>query len=69
MNPFACWFGLLEYLREHNNIVYYKAPLDFHPTMIVVSKVYKNGKLRVKARDVSFTADAGHLDRFMWKTP
>jgi len=66
MNPFARWEDLLVYLRG-NNAVYYKAPLDFHPVRVEIAKIYKNGKLRVKARDVSFTADPGHLDRFTWK--
>ena len=67
MNTFASWYGLLHYLERHENIVYYQAPMDRYPCMVVVSKVFKNGKLRIKYHDMAFTADRGHLDRFRYK--
>lgn len=67
METFGCWYGLLKYLEEHNNIVYYKAPLDLHAVPVVVIKVFKNGKLRIQYHGIKFTADPGHLDRFFWK--
>ena len=67
METFACWYGLLKYLEEHNNMVYYKAPLDNYPVPVVVTKVFKNEKLRIQFLNKSFTADPGHLGRFLWK--
>lgn len=67
MKEFGSWYGLLHYLERHNNIVYYKAPLDTMPVMVVVTKVFKNGKLRITYHSDSFTADWTHLDRFRYK--
>lgn len=67
MESFGSWHGLLHYLESHNNIVYYKAPMDSVPIMVVITKVFKNKKLRVNYHDNSFTADRTHLDRFRWK--
>jgi hypothetical protein len=47
-------------------ILYYQAPLDPLPQRVEICRRFKNGKVRVRARDVEFTADAGHLDRFFW---
>lgn len=44
-------------------VVYYHAPLDYS-AVLVACRLFKNGKIRVTARDCSFTADEGHLDRF-----
>jgi hypothetical protein len=44
--------------------LYYHAPLDVRPVAIGVRRVFKNGKIRVAASGVTFTADVGHLDRF-----
>lgn len=68
MQTFKSWSGLLQYLSDHNNIVYYKAPMDRYAVMVVIKKVFKNGKVRVTYHDNSFTADSGHLDRFCYKT-
>ena len=67
MNTFTSWNELGRYLESHNNIVYYKAPLDSMPVMVVVTKVFKNNKLRIKYHNNSFTADRTHLDRFRFK--
>jgi len=32
----------------------------------MASRVFKNGKIRINAGEVCFTADPGHLDRFFW---
>lgn len=48
----------------------YQAPMDLHPTSIIVVKLYKNGKLRVQPlsnQAYPFTADSGHLDRFRYR--
>ena len=56
--------------------LYYQAPLDAvagrSPRMVLVDKVYKNGKLRIDPlsnQADKFTADAGHLLRFRRKVP
>jgi hypothetical protein len=67
MEEFGSWYGLLHYLERHNNIVYYKAPMDRYAVMVVIKKVFKNGKVRVTYHDMFFTADSGHLDRFCFK--
>lgn len=67
METFASWYGLLCYLEDHNDIVHYQAPMDIHPVPVVITKKFKNGKLRVAFRDITFTADKSHLDRFRWK--
>ncbi len=65
-NTFASWYGLEHYLEEHNNIVYYQAPLDSQPNIVCVIKRFKNRKLRIAYGPWKFTADEGHLDRFRW---
>jgi hypothetical protein len=67
MAPFGSWAALLTYLDAHSNIVFYHAPLDLHPVIVVVTKRFKNGKLRVRSGSLAFTADGGHLDRFRGK--
>lgn len=60
---FATWSDLLRHVDAGNKRLTYKAPLDPHPVVVWVAKRFKNGKLRLTRADVSFTADAGHLDR------
>lgn len=67
MKEFGSWFDLLTYLEEHNDIVYYQPPMDHWPNIVVITKKFKNGKLRVAFGPYSFTADKTHLHRFMWK--
>ena len=64
MFQFTTWESLLAYLDAHSNIVHYKAPLDQHAVPIVVTKRFKNGKLRCNYHHTWFTADQGHLERF-----
>lgn len=69
METFGCWTGLLDYL-ESNATVYYQAPLDTTPTLVWVTKRFKNRKLRLLplVRDPHpFTVDPGHLDRFRYR--
>jgi hypothetical protein len=68
-NPqgFTTWAALIHFLDQNDNLVYYKAPLDRHPIGVIVTKRFKNGKLRVKSHHnnaYSFTVDETHLDRF-----
>ncbi len=63
--PFASWHGV-KHASENRVTLFYKAPLDTAPRPVIVRKVFKNGKLRIDAGEVSFTADAGHLERFYW---
>lgn len=62
---FACWSNV-RLAHEENVPLYYQAPLDLHPVRVVITKAFKNGKLRVSWAHGSFTADAGHTDRFRW---
>ena len=43
--------------------LYYRAPLDV-PRPVFVRKAFKNGKLRIDAGDVLFTAGVDHANRF-----
>lgn len=63
--PFETWSDVLE--SAHNGrSLYYHAPLDHLPAFVFVVRVFKNGKLRLRAGGVTFTADAGHLSRFRY---
>lgn len=64
---FGCWYGVQEYCRVHA-WVYYRAPLDTRPAVVAIKRVFKNGKIRLTGPSgISFTADAGHLDRFSYQ--
>lgn len=65
LETFGCWSGLLAAIHD-GAILYYHAPLDFSPRRVLIAKVFKNGKVRVLAGSLLFTADPGHLDRFRW---
>jgi hypothetical protein len=52
------------WLYSRSGRVYYHAPMDCQPRAVTVLKQFKNGKLRIEAPGLTFTADAGHLDRF-----
>jgi len=67
LRPFETWDALLAYLDAHNDIVHYQAPLDRHAVPVVVTRRFKNGKLRIAYHHYGFTADRGHLDRFRGK--
>ncbi len=68
---FETWGELLAFVahgpRECETLTY-KAPLDRFPFVVEVKKVFKNGKIRIHAGELKFTADAGHLDRFTLQT-
>lgn len=66
-NTFSSWNELGQYLESHNNIVYYKAPLDTVPNIVCVVKRFKNGKLRIAYGPCKFTVDETHLNRFRFK--
>ena len=64
--PFATWDAVLA-AADENRTLWYHAPMDRYPVRVLVLRVFKNGKLRLHAGDVAFTADSGHLPRFtMW---
>jgi hypothetical protein len=53
-----------KYSTQPGAIVYYHAPLDYQPRSVTVYRRFKNGKLRIHAGSLNFTADARHLERF-----
>ena len=59
----ANWDQVLEAAHE-NTPLWYQAPLDRYPVSVQVVRVYKYGGIRLHGGDCTFTADAGHLDRF-----
>lgn len=63
LTPFASW-GAVRDAADHGRTLYYHAPLDLNARPVRVVRVFKNGKLRLAAGDVTFTADADHLERF-----
>jgi len=62
---FGSWSDLEKYISTHA-YVHYKAPLDVYPTLVCVTKKFKNGKLRLKYANGAFTVDSSHLDRFCY---
>jgi hypothetical protein len=61
--PFASWFDVLLH-ADSGLALYYQAPLDTAPRPVLVRKAFKNGKLRLDAGEVVFTADMAHRERF-----
>lgn len=64
---FLTWDDVLRHARAGHQL-WYQAPLDRHPWSIRVVKVFKNGKIRIDpmSNDAdNFTADNGHLTRFL----
>lgn len=61
--PFASWFDVLLH-ADAGLTLYYHAPLDTAPRPVLVRKAFKNGKLRLDAGEVVFTADMTHRPRF-----
>lgn len=59
---FPNWLAVKHYCETHAWI-YYHAPLDRHPVVVAVRRVFKNGKIRVAGPGLTFTIDKGHLDR------
>lgn len=65
--PFASWKEVLDAVKP-GAWVHYHAPMDIVPRRVLVSKVYKNGKVRINPMSSdadSFNADARHLSRFL----
>lgn len=64
------WSDVLDAARRHvGEYIHYQAPLDYRPHAVRVVRVYKNKKIRLDpemAGTDPFTADRGHLDRFVW---
>lgn len=63
--PFASWNDLETHVAQGKTL-YYHAPLDTAPRPVLVRKRFKNGKMRLDAGEVVFTADRDHLDRFRY---
>lgn len=59
---FASWADVLGD-ADRGRPIYYHAPLDTTPVLVVVRKIFKNGKLRLNAGYGSFTVDSSHLVR------
>ncbi len=67
-NQYDDWAAVLSAARKHEYL-YYRAPLDHRPHAVRVKRVYKNKKIRLDPETAGtdpFTADRGHLDRFVW---
>ncbi|HEX6826551.1 MAG TPA: hypothetical protein VF077_09585 [Nitrospiraceae bacterium] len=62
---FASWYGVLHAI-EYKVGLYYHAPLDATPRRVIIKKTFKNGKVRICAGEVTFTADSSHIARFFW---
>ena len=62
--PFATWRHV-KHAAETNETMFYHAPMDVTPRRVWPRKIFKNGKVRLSAGDITFTADPGHLDRFL----
>lgn len=61
--PVESWAEVLR-LESAGVPLYYKAPLDIRPTLVRVVRQFKNGKMRIAAPELTFTADVGHRNRF-----
>lgn len=62
-HTFSSWADLHAHIAQ-SRTVYYHAPLDTAPRPVRIRKAFKNGKLRLDAGEVAFTADPSHLARF-----
>ncbi len=60
---FATWSDVVT-AANRSVVLWYHAPLDIHPVRVHVVRVFKNGKIRISAIGLTFTADSGHLNRF-----
>lgn len=60
---FEAWSDVVEAAR-HGVRLWYQAPLDRYPTSVLATRVFKNGKIRIVAPELTFTVDEGHLSRF-----
>lgn len=64
MIAYASWADVLAAAKATSGF-WYQAPLDRHVTWVRIVRVFKNGRLRLTTGLYTFTADAGHLPRFM----
>ena len=65
-DTFESWAQLIDHIRAGYQL-WYHAPLDYRP-QLVTAVVRRDGKLRVApvySNADSFTADTGHLSRFL----
>ncbi len=66
-HPFSTWAEVLAAARRGDRLGY-QAPFDRFPTSVVVTKIFKNDKMRISPLSnqgpKSFVVDAGHLSRF-----
>ena len=66
-NRYDNWNAVLSAARKHGYL-YYHAPMDYQPHRVRVVRVFKNRKIRLDPGWTEydlFTADRGHLDRFV----
>jgi hypothetical protein len=63
MRSFDTWDEVRDFATA-GGILYYQAPLDREPTRVSVVAIYLNGKMRLRAGDLRWTVDEGHLPRF-----
>lgn len=67
---FASWSELLAHVAQLPKTLWYHAPMDLLPRTVMVTRVFKNGKVRVVPltnQADPFTADSGHLSRFRFQ--
>ena len=65
--PYESWEDVLRAARTGNDVLWYQAPFDRSPKMVIAVKVYKNGSIRIDPlsnQASKFTANVGHFDRF-----
>lgn len=60
--PFSSWLDVRHYCETHAWI-YYHAPMDLHPVVAAVRRIFKNGKIKLDYHGNRFTIDPGHLPR------
>lgn len=68
MVKFETWEAVLAHVAA-GLPVWYHAPLDYRPSRLFFLRVMRGAKIRIAPSGkwhshFSFTADAGHLDRF-----
>jgi hypothetical protein len=68
LRDFGAWFNVRLAAADKEVSLWYRAPMDTSPRLVTVKKAFKNGKLRVQAGDITFTADHSHASRFYWTT-
>jgi len=67
LQTFGSWGDVLTHAKAGKPL-YYQAPMDRHASRIRVVKVFSNKKIRIDPMSNqadNFTADSGHLGRFL----